>query len=310
MPTAASVTHKLDTANASASADVHTDEGLRRLLDGRQRSDWWNTAPGQQLLAEIRRRAVRNAAHIAARTDTAADRDLVDDVVSAAWLVLRQHQDKVINATRPWAYLMSSAQKHASAEVRAQQLLTSPTSIRGRAREVLPQVVRPVGATTIDLAAALRHEPQGQQDEARDLRITCQVRCHEQPPLLYTGTSTESSNRERELWYESFIDLLIQNGADQNVAVRAVDRAADLLSTTTAGRWEWAARRDPILASLGLCPDQCGALVTLLAGSRHNRHNGRSDSLLRATRTSTQCGVPVELSTLQQRRVATFTGRD
>lgn len=37
-------------------------------------------------------------------------RGLVDDVLLAAWLVLRRHSDKVLSAARPWAYLMSSAQ--------------------------------------------------------------------------------------------------------------------------------------------------------------------------------------------------------
>ena len=34
---------------------------------------------------------------------------LVNDVLLAAWLVLRRHGEKVLAAERPWAYLMSSA---------------------------------------------------------------------------------------------------------------------------------------------------------------------------------------------------------
>jgi hypothetical protein len=58
-----------------------------------------------------------------------------------------------------------------------------------------------------------------------------------------------------------------------------------------------------------LSPDQCGALVALLAGSRRYRHNGKQDSVLAAVRTGTASGHPVELSRLQLRRIAVYTGR-
>lgn len=93
----------------------------------------------QGLLAEIRRRAVRNAAHVARAVEVSTDRGLVDDVVTAAWIVLRRHGDAVLAARRPWAYLMSSAQRQVFDEVRAQQLLTNSAPVRGRAREVLPR---------------------------------------------------------------------------------------------------------------------------------------------------------------------------
>lgn len=86
---------------------------------------------GQRLLAEIRRRAVRNAAHVASASGTTTSRGLVDDVLLAAWMVLRQHGENVVAAARPWAYLMSSAQKQVFDEVRAQQLLTSPLRCAG-----------------------------------------------------------------------------------------------------------------------------------------------------------------------------------
>lgn len=202
---------------------------------------------------------------------------------------------------------MSSAERQIRAEVRAQQLLTTATSIRGRAREVLPQTVHAVGATTFDLATAFRHEPTGQPDRASDTGIMCQVRRHADPPLLEHWSPTDASDRQREPWYTALIDLLVNHGANRTTAVAAVDRLADLLTETSAGRWEWAARRDPILNRLGLTPNQCGALVALLGGGRSHRHNGRTDSLLRATRTTKQPGA-VALSRLQQRRVASFTG--
>lgn len=88
----------------------------------------------------------------------------------------------------------------------------------------------------------------------------------------------------------------------------AVDRLADLFSATSAGWWEWAARRDPILARLGLAPNQRGGLVALLAGSRQHRDNGRTDSLFHIARVAARLGDPVTLSRRQQRRATTFTG--
>ena len=137
--------------------DPRTDDGLRQAVRAVERSGSWDQPAGRRLLAEIRRRAVRNAAHVAALTGAPMGRGLVDDVLLAAWLVLRRHGDKVLSAARAWAYLMSSAQKQVLDEIRAQLLLTNTASIRGRAREVLPSVVRPIGATAADLATALRH---------------------------------------------------------------------------------------------------------------------------------------------------------
>jgi hypothetical protein len=90
--------------------------------------------------------------------------------------------------------------------------------------------------------------------------------------------------------------------------VAAVDRLADLFAATYLGWWEWAARRDPVLARLGLTPDQSGALVALVAGSRRYRHHGKQDNLLAAVRTATEQGRTVELSPAQWRRLAVFTG--
>ena len=74
-------------------------------------------------------------------------------------------------------------------------------------------------------------------------------------------------------------------------------------AATYIGWWEWAARRDPVLARLGLTPDQCGALVALVAGSRRYRHNGKQYSLLAAARMATELGRAVELSPAQRRRL-------
>jgi hypothetical protein len=269
--------------------DPRTDEGLRAALRAVERSGSWETPEGHALLAEVRRRAARNAAHVAAATGVPMGHGLVDDVLSAAWIVLHRHGDRVLAAARPWAYLMSSAQKQVLDEVRVQQLLTNAASIRGRTREVLPSIVRPVGSTATDLAAALRHEPSdadagaGSEPDA--------------PPL-----------GEREPWFVAFIDLLVKHGAHEATTVAAVDRLADLFVATYVGWWEWAARRDLMLARLGLNADQCGALVALLAGSRHYRHTGKHDSLLTAVRRATDHGAPVELSPAQRRRLATFMG--
>ena len=290
--------------------DLRTEEGMRHAVRAISQSGSWDQAAGRRLLAEIRRRAARNAAHVATATGVAMERGLVDDVLLAAWLVLRRHGDKVLAAARPWAYLMSSAQKQVLDEVRAQQLLTNTASIRGRAREVLPSVVRPIGTTTTDLATALRHEPRGADRTGDAARMVRQVRQHNQQPLV-AGSGAAGGPiplAKRERWFAAFIDLLVSHGADKATTVAAVDRLADLFATTYLGWWEWAARRDPILARLGLSPDQCGALVALLAGSRRYRHNGKHDSLLAAVRAATESGHPVKLSPVQQRRLATFTG--
>jgi hypothetical protein len=60
------------------------------------------------------------------------------------------------------------------------------------------------------------------------------------------------------------------------------------------------------LARLGLTPDQCGALVALLGGSRKYRHNGKHDSLLAAVRAANEHEHPVWLSPAHRRRLAVF----
>jgi hypothetical protein len=113
----------------------------------------------------------------------------------------------------------------------------------------------------------------------------------------------------RERWYVAFIDLLVAHGADETVTVAAVDRLADLFAVTYVGWWEWAARRDPVLARLGLSPDQSGALVALVAGSRRYRHDGKRDSLLAAARAACDRDERVALSPAQLRRVALYVGK-
>lgn len=265
--------------------DLRTDEGLRHVLRAVQTSGSWDTTAGRRLLAELRRRPVRNAAHVATAVGTVLDRGLVDDVLLAAWLVLRRHGDKVAAAARPWAYVMSSAQRLVLDEVQAQQLLTDDASIRGRTREVLPGVVRPVGSSADDLARALGHEHHAAEASAAE-GVVRQVRRHEKPPLLAVQSSPTLSTPldEREPWFAAFIDLLVRHGADEPVTVVAVDRLADLFAITPVGWWEHTARRDPVLAALGLRPEQCAVLVALLAGSRRYRHNGKHDSLMVAVR--------------------------
>ena len=292
-------------------ADPSTDPGLRHAVRAIGRSGTWDYATGQRLLAEIRRRAARNAAHVAASTGVPMSRGLVDDVLLAAWMVLHRHGGKVLAAQRPWAYLMCSAQKQVLDEVRAQQLLTDTASIRGRAREVLPALVRPVGTTASDLAAAFRHESRGEDAGGTERQMVPQIGRHDHTPLLTPPTTATGDEQPagREAWFVAFVDLLVDHGADKTVTVAAADRLADLFGVSYVGWWEWAARRDPILARLGLCPDQCSALVALLAGSRRYRHNGKQDSLLVAVRAGTESGRPVELSPLQRRRIAVYTGR-
>ena len=295
----------------SHAKDVQTDEGLRHALRNVRRAASWDILAGHSLLAEIRRRAVRNAAHVARAAEVSTDRRLVDVVVTAAWIVLRRHRDAVLAAKRPWAYLMSSAQRRVSDEVRAQQLLTNSAAVRGRAREVLPRRLCLIGSTPGDLGTAFRHEPSGwNSDTAVDQCILRHVGQHQQRPLILPSLMPPSRPlSEREPWFVALIDLLVAHGADEDVTVAAVDRLADLFAATYVGLWEWAARRDPILARLGLSPDQSGALVALVAGSRRYRHDGKRDSLLIAARTASNRDGSVALSPAQLRRVDVYTGK-
>jgi len=287
----------------SAAIDVRTDGGLRHALRRIDAESSWEGPVGHALLSEIRRRAVRNAARVSSMTGAVADRGLVDDVVSAAWLVLQRNADEVINAARPWAYLMYSAQRQVAADVKAQHLLTSTSKVRGRSRHLLPRRVRPIGAAQAELVVALRHESSGAGGVVR------QVGHHDERPLVQVPAEpAERPLAAREPWCAEFIELLVDHGADQAVTVSAVDRLSELFTSTPGGMWEWEARRDLVLAELGLSVDQCGALVALMAGSRQFRHNGKEDSLLAAVRAAHSQGDPVSLSGVQQRRVATYAG--
>jgi hypothetical protein len=144
-----------------------------------------------------------------------------------------------------------------------------------------------------------------------DQRILRQIGQHQQRPLVLAQQSTPPTPlRERERWFVAFIDLLVAHGADENVTVAAVDRLADLFSVTYVGWWEWAARRDPILARLGLSPNESGALVALVAGSRRYRHDGKRDSLLATARGACSHGERIALSPARLRRIALYVGKN
>jgi len=177
----------------------------------------------------MRRHAVRNAARVSPTTGTAADRGLADDVLAAAWTVADRHWAEVIGADRPWAYLMYSAQRQVTADATAQQLFTSTNAVRGRVRHLLPPRIRRVGATPAELAAALRHEPSGPGDGS----LVPQVGHHDARPLLDQPTAPWATPlTDREPWYMAFIEVLADHGADRAVATSAVDRLADLFTTT------------------------------------------------------------------------------
>ena len=177
-----------------------------------------------------------------------------------------------------------------------------------RAREVLPRRLSLIGSTPADLGTALRHEASAHySDPAVDRLILRQLGQHEQLPLIHAQQwMPPRPLRERERWFVVLIDLLVAPGADEDVTVAAVDRLADLLPATYVGWWEWAARLDPILARLGLSPDQSGVLVALVAGSRRHRHNGKRDSLLAAARAACDRDKCVAMSPAQSRRVAPY----
>lgn len=293
--------------------DLRTDAGLCHALREVARAGSWDVPVGQRLLAEVRRRAANNAARVARVRGIARDRGLVDDVMMAAWMVLARHTDQVMGAARPWAYVMSSAQRTVSAEVRAQRSLSSTASVTGRRRHFDPPDVYAVGASSSDLATAFQHgmdsRPTYPGPGGSNLpRHLVPARRVHGPVLVQPPADSSPAPQERKEWFVSFIGLLVERGADRSVTIAAVDHLANVFTTTPADDWEHVARRDPVLAQLGLLPDQAGALVGLMAGSRRERRNSQGDSLLAAVRAASDRGVPAELSAAQVRRARIYVG--
>lgn len=259
-------------------SDVRTDDGLSTALAAVNAARSWEGPAGSMVLEEVRRRAVRVAAHVASKTGVRCDRTLVHDVVAAAWAVLSTQTQQVGAAERRWAYVMSAAGKTVLSEAWGQRHLTSATKARGEARAWMPRHVDPVGVAGTDLDRVL------------------------QQPLATPAASQVGDPGPAGMVGE-FVDVLVAAGADRATATAAVDRMSELLPNWP-NRWETTARRDPVLADLGLSPDQASALVALLAGSRRS---GRSDGLLAAIRDAHDTGRPLEVSFEQRRRLRTFT---
>jgi hypothetical protein len=289
--------------------DLGTDDGLRTALREVLAAGTWDGLTGKRLLNEIRNRAVRHASHVGAVTRERCDRSLVDDLVCAAWAVLDRHARQVMAVARPWAYLMSAARRRVLGEIRAhRQLVSASSSERAAAGGYAPQVVVRVGSSVTDLASAFRHEhAKDAGARGRGEIVPLDGRRHADRLTEPAGGACGEAIA-RAPWYDAFVRLLVGHGADETVTIQAVDHLANLFTHTKRKLWETTARRDPVLARLGLSPDQCGALVALLAGSRRERASGEVDSLLAAVRTAEADGVPVELSLAQRRRVAVYVG--
>jgi hypothetical protein len=282
-----------------------SDDGLRRALRDVTDAGSWDVPAGRQLLRAIRDRAVRNAAHVAAATGVRCDRDLVGDVVTAAWLVLHRHTEQVLAADRPWAYLMHAAQQDVMSEALADRAVTSRTAASGRHRQqVWTTMVARVGTAAGQVAAALGH---GHRDEGlREGGDRHGLPRRRGEAALVERPHERSELRERDSWYATFIDVLAGHGADASRTTAAVDHLADLFSVTSSKQWETAARQDPVLARLGLSPDQASALVALVAGSRRDRESGRPGGLLGTIRAAEKHGGPVTLSSADRNRVHTY----
>jgi hypothetical protein len=292
--------------------DVRTDDGLRRALREVTGAGSWDGSAGRRLLRAVRDRATRNAAHVAGATGARYDRNLVDDVVTAAWVVLHEHTDRVLAVERPWAYVMRSAQQEVMAEALADRAVTSRTTASGRHRQQVWKVlVARVGAAAGQVAAALGHTHRADTAEQPSTGTLGATYRHSERVLVETPHESPAEPRERDGWYAAFIRLLVAHGADGPRTAAAVDHLADLFTVTPSKQWETTARHDPLLARLGLSPDQRGALVALVAGSRRDREAGRSGGLLHAVRAAYERGVPVRLSAADRKRVRTYvTGAD
>lgn len=291
-------------------ADVGTDAGLRNALHVVQEAGTWDGPAAQELLS-IRAKAVRHVTRIGAVTGQRCDRGLVDDVVFAAWTVLDKYSGHVLDGDRPWAYLMSAASRQVLGEVRAAQHLSGRSSSQqAAAGGYAPRVVVRVGGSATDLATAFGHEHRSRRNgpprHASVAALSGRGHAHRlnQPAVTPCG-----EHRRRDDWYDAFIGLLARYGADRKVTAQAVDHLSNLFTHTSGKEWETTARRDPVLARLGLTPGHCGALVALLAGSRRERACGQPDSLLATVRHAEQAGVPVELSVAQRRRLEVYLSR-
>ncbi|MFW6034189.1 MAG: hypothetical protein ACOC9R_03555 [bacterium] len=285
-----------------------TDEDLRLALRDVASTGSWDGPSGRRLLRAVRERAVRNAAHIAAATGVRCDRDLVGDVVTAAWTVLHGHTEQVLDAERPWAYLMRAAQQEVMAEALADRAVTSRTVASGRNRQqVWTTLVSRVGAAAGQVAAALGHghRVEGSREQSGTGPIVTASRRAE-PKLVERPHEASPGLGKRDGWYAAFIGLLVAHGADGRRTTTAVDHLANLFSVTPSKQWETAARRDPVLARLGLSAEQASALVALVAGSRRDREAGRPGGLLGAVRAAWERGEPVTLSAVDHRRVRTY----
>lgn len=289
----------------TAVIDLATDDGLRQALREVTATGAWDSPDGRRLLDEVRLRLVRHAKYAAAASGQRCDRGMVDDLVAAAWAVMDRYPQHVQDVNRPWAYLMAAARRKVMGELRAHhQLVSVSASERAASTGHAPQIVVRVGASASDLAAAFRHEWGTDTDHGGNKTVSLP---RSAPGRLLTEASTVAPPTDRRAWYTAFVRLLVAYGAGEATTTRAVDHLSVLFTRTKQKLWETAARKDPVLARLGLSPDQCGALVALLAGSRRERTTGRADSLLAAVRAACEAGVPVELSVAQRRRVHVYT---
>jgi hypothetical protein len=145
---------------------------------------------------------------------------------------------------------MQSAQRHALDEVRAQQLLTSPTPCPRSLPGDTAQRLRRVGSTAHDLAVAFRHQSSGPGSDTRVIRTPGR----RAPDALITvprGAACRARSKP----------------GGHDCRIRPARRRHDQQPPPATG--EWAARHDRLLeAALGLPPDRASALVALLAGSR------------------------------------------
>lgn len=284
-----------------------TDDGLRQALREVVSGGSWDGPAGRRLLRAIRDRAVRNAAHVAAATGALCDRSLVDDVVTAAWVVLYRHTDQVLAAERPWAYTMRAAQQEVMAEALADRAVTSRTTASGRYRQqVWTALVARVGAAAGQVAAALGHGHRGESPQEPSRAGATGTASRRGQPVLIERPHEPPTSPDRDAWYAAFIELLVAHGADGPITTAAVDHLANLFTVTPSKQWETTARHDPVLARLGLSPDQASALVALVAGSRRERENGRRGGLLGVVRAAHENGRPVSLSAADRNRVSTY----
>lgn len=201
----------------------------------------WSGPLGRRLLDVLSERCERLAVVVERRSGQPADPHRAADLTSRAWELLATRPHLVCGAANPWGYLTQCLVTAGVNAAVAERLLVRYVAIQGGG---VP--------TTVSLHRI------GQEMDAVD-RATADNGVRVDAAHLTARWDTALRQRHADL---------VSAGAPPRVTATAVDRVVDLVATHRNGHGEAAAKRDRVLAQLGLSPSQASALVALVAGTR------------------------------------------